>query len=176
MRTILEKGVGNCKCESHTEGKEAILHIQAECPWNRVLEAKRLEEGGWVTLHRSQEFALRACSVDKINTVPELQFSFAKKKKKVPILSRAVMFMKGECCLSPSMALDTCLEFPTQSPPTPCLIFICHQLLLVESHSVGMSGRENVADCEESWGGERDLGEVEVRRSCWPGISTLKVD
>ena len=78
------------------------------------------------------------------------------------------MFLKGECCLSPSMALDTCLEFPTQSPPTLCLIFkfICHQLLVVESHSVGMSGGENVVDSEESWGGERDLREVEVRRSC----------
>ena len=37
--------------------------------------------GGWVTSCRPQIFALKACSVDKINTVPELQFSFPEKKK-----------------------------------------------------------------------------------------------
>lgn len=63
--------------------------------------------------YRSQVFALRACSVDKINTVSELQFSFAKKKKKkrlVSVISMVIKSSKGDGgeCLSPSTALGTC--------------------------------------------------------------------
>lgn len=149
MRTILEKGVGNCKCESHTEGKEAILHIQAECPWNRVLEAKRLEEGGCVTLHRSQEFALRACSVDKINTVPELQFSFAKKKKK------STNFIKGCNVYERRMLLITQhgtrhmfgIPHPESSYPVPHLYLPSATL-----GRITLSGNERTWKCGGLWG------------------------
>lgn len=78
----------------------------------RLKASREAGRGGCVMSYRSQVFALRACSVDKINTVSELQFSFAKKKKKrlVSVISMVIKSSKGDGgeCLSPSTALGTC--------------------------------------------------------------------
>lgn len=78
----------------------------------RLKASREAGRGGCVMSYRSQVFALRACSVDKINTVSELQFSFAKKKKKrlVSVISVVIKSSKGDGgeCLSPSTALGTC--------------------------------------------------------------------
>ena len=156
-----------------------MLHIQAECPWNRVLEAKRLEGGGWVTLHKSQEFALKACLVDKINIVPELQFLFPKRKKK-----DSTSFIKGYNVYERRMLLITqhCTRHMFGIPYPESLPCASSLNLSAISYSLGrstLSGNEWRWKCGGQWGvmGRRKrLGEVEVRRSWWPGISTLKMD